>query len=114
MAALIYDMVINQGETWSISFPVMDGAGAPLAVAGWTARAQIRLHKQSTTPVFEWNTTIGNAVCAATSLQLFLTPTDTANWLFDKALYDIELTDPQGGVTRIAEGKILLNAEITR
>lgn len=114
MAALEYDLTINQGETWSISFPVMDGTGAPLAVAGWTARAQIRLYKHSVTPVFEWNTTRGNALCAGTSVTLNLTPTDTATWAFDKALYDIELTDPQGGVTRLAEGRVLLNAEITR
>lgn len=115
MAALEYDMTINQGETWSIAFPVLDGAGDPLPVDGWHVRAQIRLYKNSATPAFEWNnTSLLNAVVAGTSVQLRLTPADTALWKFEHALYDVELTDPQGGVTRIAEGRVLLKAEITR
>lgn len=115
MAALEYDLVINQGETWSIAFPVMDGAGAPLVVDGWTARAQIRQYVHDLVPLFEWNnTTVDNAIVAGVSVQLLLTPTDTASWGFNTALYDLELTDPEGNVTRIAEGKVLLKAEITR
>lgn len=115
MAALEYDLVINQGETWSIAFPVLDGAGAPLLVDGWHVRAQIRLNTNSPTPVFEWNnTTVDNAIVSGFSVQLLLTPLDTALWAFNTALYDLELTDPEGNVTRIAEGKVLLKAEITR
>lgn len=114
MAALEYDLVINQGETWSIAFPVMDGAGAPLVVDGWHARAQVR-PTISSAAVFEWNnTTAANAIVSGTSVQLKLDPRDTVYWAFATALYDLELTDPQGGITRIAEGKVILKAEVTR
>lgn len=115
MAALNYDLLINQGETWSVAFPVMDGAGDPLVVNGWSARAQIRVYVHDTVPLFEWNsTTLDNAVVSGTSVVLHLDPVDTANWSFKSALYDIELTDPDGAVTRLAEGKVYLKPEITR
>lgn len=115
MAALQYDMQINQGETWSITFPVLDASGTPLVVDGWTARAQIRKYATTTgTPLFEWSTTIGNLTCAGTAVTLRLTPTDTATWSWGTARYDIELSDPGGHVTRLVEGKVLVDPEVTR
>lgn len=114
MAALKYDMRINQGETWSIAFPVLDANGIPLTVNGWTARAQVRQYTTSPGTLFEWSTAIGNATVAGTTVTLRLTPADTATWFWGSALYDIELSDPSGNITRLVEGKVLVDPEVTR
>lgn len=113
MTALKYDMQINQGETWSITFPVFDSTGNPLTVDGWTARAQIRQETTSPGVLFEWSTALGNMTVAGTTVTLRLTPVDTATWYWHIGLYDIELSDPGGNITRIVEGNVIVDAEIT-
>ena len=42
MTALKYNIRLNQNETSSLIFPVLDEFGAPVNITGWTAEAQIR------------------------------------------------------------------------
>jgi hypothetical protein len=113
---LRYDLCVNQGETRSFLFPVLDGTGEPLPVDGWSARSQVRQPSLSAgvTPDFEWSTAVGNAVVAGTSVTLKLAPADTMAWNFCRARYDLILTDPSGDVTRLAEGDVILSAAVTR
>ena len=35
-------LVIQQGTTWAMQWPISDMQGTPLDVTGWSVRAQVR------------------------------------------------------------------------
>jgi hypothetical protein len=114
MAALQYDLPINQGETCSFTFPVFDGAGDPLTVDGWTAKAQIRRYPTSVIVFYEWSAANQNIVVSGSSITLQLSAADSAAWTWNNGCYDLDLTDPDSNVTRIAEGAVRVSSEVTR
>jgi hypothetical protein len=114
MAALQYDLPINQGETCSFTFPVFDGSGDPLTVDGWTAKAQIRRYPHSVPVFYEWSADNNNIVVSGTSVTLQLPAADSASWTWNNGYYDLYLYDPDSTPTRIAEGAVRVSSEVTR
>lgn len=110
---LHYDMAINQGETVSIIFPVIDPINQPVTVDGWTGRAQVRETELS--PVlYEWSAGANNIVVAGTTVTLSIAAAVSSLWRWSTGEYDIEITDPAGSVYRIAQGRVRVDAEITQ
>lgn len=109
---LWFDLAINQGETTSIIFPVIDQNGQPVNVTGWTARAQIR--ETELTPVlYEWSAANSNITVSGTSVTLSVPAATSAVWMWTAGRYDLELTDTRGSVYRIAEGKVHVSPQMT-
>lgn len=108
------NLVIPQGTTWSISWPVTDANGQPIAGAGWSVRAQVRPYASSGLVLHEWSTTLGNATIVNGSVALTVSASDSAAWPWRKGVYDVELTDPSGKVARLAEGTVVVSPEVTR
>ena len=67
MTALHYTLKLNQGETSSLIFPVLDEFGAPVTITGWTAKAQIRSAPGIPTVLYEWSATNGNIPVAGST-----------------------------------------------
>lgn len=109
---LLFPLNINQGETYSVTFPVVDANGAPVNVTGWTARSQIRQ-----TPVdailYEWSAANHNIVVTGTTVTLTVSPADSSLWEWTSARYDLDLTDLSGNVSRLAEGDVCVSPAIT-
>jgi len=109
---LRYDLAINQGETWAITFPVIDGNNQPLTVTGWTARAQVR--RATDEPVlYEWSATFGNIIVSGTTVILQVAAAVSSAWTWTNGHYDLELVDPSLHVYRIAQGAVRVSQETT-
>lgn len=110
---LSYPLHINQGETWEMTFPIIDSTGQPVDVDGWTAKAQVR-HGPFEPVLYEWSAAHSNITIAGTSVTLTVLATTSSDWAFTEGSYDLELTDTLGRVYRVAEGPVRVSEEITR
>lgn len=110
---LTFPLKINQGETWEMTFPVVDSANVPVDVTGWSARAQVR-HGSLEPVLYEWSAGNSNLTLSGSTVTLKVTATVSSSWSFTEGSYDLELTDTLGRVYRIAEGSVKIKQEITR
>lgn len=114
VTALHYDIRLNQGETSSLIFPVLDQFGAPVNITGWTGKAQIRSAPGIPTVLYEWSATAGNLTVAGTTVTLRVAAADSSAWTWCSGEYDLILTDTNGNVYRIAEGAVTVDPAITQ
>lgn len=108
------NLIIDQGTTWAMMWPIVDTDGNPIDVTGWTVQAQIRPSVTSNEVYHEWTTEAGNATTEQGAVVLSVSAPESTGWNWRSAVYDVELTDPQGRVARIAEGNVTVSAEVTR
>lgn len=113
MTALQYTVKLNQGETSSLVFPVIDEFGAPVTVTGWVGKSQIRASDGSPAVLYEWSVAHSNITVTGTTVTLRVPAADSAGWTWTNALYDLILTDQSGNVYRIAEGPVVVDPAIT-
>jgi hypothetical protein len=102
------NLVIDQGTTYSVIINLDDENGDPLNIGGYSSRAQMRKHYTSS-----------NAVSFATSLAngeltLSLSANQTSAIIAGRYVYDAELIDSAGNVTRIVEGIVTVTPEVSR
>lgn len=117
--------LIFQGADNSKAFrPFHLVAGVPtyfnLTLPGWSARAQIRARVGGA----EWAEFLSTATTGArieldadgwVSLVLPAAVTEATAWnAYRRGVYDVELTDPDGGVIRLAEGSVEVSPDVTR
>lgn len=88
----------------------------PSDITGFTARMQIREKWHSLDFIEELTTENGGIVLTVedASIEITLLPAVTALYTFRQAVYDIEMIDPNGSITRIIEGTITLSKEVTK
>jgi hypothetical protein len=110
---LTFPLNINQGETWEMTFPVVDTDNEPVNITGWSARAQVR-HGPLEPILYEWSAGNSNLTLNQNSVTLSVSATASSNWAFTEGTYDLELTDTLGKVYRIAQGRVKVSEEITR
>lgn len=108
--AIKANIIVDQGSTYSTSLDLTDDNGNPLDLTTFTAAAQMRKHYTSSNAVSFVVTTGGNTGI----LTLALSANSTANITAGRYLYDVELTDSENNVTRVVEGIVTLNPNITR
>lgn len=106
-------LTIPQGASWGITWPITeDGEAANLDA--WMVKAQIRPAAATSLALYEWSTDIGNATTSGSAVTLLLHPATSAAWTWERGVYDVELTSPDGTVYRIAEGAVYVSREVTR
>ena len=115
MTAARLPLTIEQGATWKHVLVIRDGA-SPRDLTGYTARMQIR--KLVTSSEFLAELTPGNGRMVITALQgrieLLLPAAVTAALPPGPSVYDIEIESPAGEVTRLLQGTVRIDAEVTR
>jgi hypothetical protein len=106
---------MNQGSRFEVGIDVIEN-GAAKNLTGYTARMQIRASKESTTVLADYTTANGalsvNALAGRVTIVVLSTTTDAYTW--GDAVYDLEIVDGANDATRILEGKISLNKQVTR
>lgn len=112
--ALRFDLRINQGETFRLSIPVLDDDGNPVTLSGMAARGQVRSYAASPTVLYEWSTTAGNLALSGSNVVITVPAAASSSWTWRTASYDVELTDGSGNVTRLVEGHVVVQPEVTR
>ena len=108
--AIKANIVIDQGATYSTSIDVTDEDGAVVNLTGFTGAAQLRKHYTSTA-----QTAFTVSITANTGVvSLSLSANVTNNIAAGRYVYDCELTDTAGTVSRLIEGIVTVTPGVTR
>ena len=108
--AVISNLVIDQGTTFSVIIGYDDLAGNPVDLTGYTARSQMRKSYYSSNAT-SFTANISSAIDG--EITLSLTATETANIKSGRYLYDVEIASGNT-VIRVVEGIVTVMPEITR
>lgn len=118
MAAL--NLVCDQGSTFTTSLEWQDGAGSPIDLTGYSARMQVRTEwaddeGPATDPVLDL--TDADAITLGGALGTVVVTVDDAATEaipYGRYVYDLELVDVDGVVTRLVQGRFTVRPEVTR
>ena len=111
MAAGTYNLSIEQGSSWSLRLEVDQSVGVDRDLTGFTLASKIGKSYYDTSPV-----TMGTAWVIQNQgiFTISLTAAQTA--ALDAAheyVYDVEITDASGVVTRMIQGRATVSPGIT-
>ena len=115
MAATTYDILVEQGATFSQVITYKE-AGVAVNLTGYTARMQVRSTLESATTVVELTTANGRIALGGTAgtISLTISATDTAALTSGRGVYDLELVSGSGIVTRLLQGVATISRNVTR
>jgi hypothetical protein len=113
MAAGVLNLLIEQGSTFLYSLSLRDANG-PMNLTNFTARMQIRRTVGAPAVLLELTTANGRIAISGGTVALSVDAADTALLDFSKAVYDLEIESPNGDVTRLIQGDVVLSKEVTR
>ena len=104
------NLVIDQGATWNSTVSLTDPDGNFIDLSSYTGAAQMRKHYTSSTA-----TALAVQLGGANgTITLSLTANATGNVSAGRYLYDVELTDSSGTISRVFEGTVTVNPNVTR
>ena len=111
-----YNMVCDQGSTFSLVFTIKTDGTAWNLVGNYTAKMQVRSFLNANTVLIELTTANSRiSFSAGGTVTLSLTAANTTDLPAGRHTYDLELTETANGVvTRVLEGKFVVRGEVTR
>lgn len=111
-----YDIICDQGATFSRVLTWKDSTGAAVDLTGYTARMQIRPEASSSTTTLSLTTENSRIALggSAGTITLTIAATDTAGITAGNYVYDLELVSGAGIVTRLVMGAYTVRPEVTR
>lgn len=114
----LYNIVADQGSTFSRIILWRDPAKKPILLRGYSARMKVRTATTSPTAVLELTTENGRISLGETNGQISLLITDEvmATIPSDKYVYDLEMVAPDSStyVYKLLYGNFVVRAEVTR
>lgn len=111
-----YDLTIYQGADFALRVKWKDSLGALVDLTGYTARMQIRRSLRDAAIVASLTTENARIVLGgvAGTIDLSLLAATTAAVTVRAGVYDLELIDSTGIVTRLLQGAVEFSQEVTR
>jgi hypothetical protein len=109
--ATISNLYVDAGATYSNIITVTASNGQALNLTGYTVASQLRKSFQSSIS-YNFSASIFDAVNGQIRLQL--TPTQSEAIPAGRWLYDVEITSQSGAKTRVVEGIVTVNPQITQ
>lgn len=113
-------MKMYQGADFQFTFTWKDESGALQNLTGYSARMQIREREESPNPLIELTNANSRILLGGVSgfITLKLSSTETnsfvaSDWA-DPHVYDVEVMDGSGKVTRLLRGPLANFREVTR
>lgn len=103
------NLFIDQGTDFSTTIEVADDDGVPINLSTYTSRSQIRKHYTSTT----YNSLVV-AQNANGIITVSMNAATSANIAGGRYVWDLELVSSGNVVSRIVEGIVTINPEVTR
>lgn len=104
------NLIVDQGSNFIYKVYLVDTDGLPFPITGFTGNAQIR--KSYTSSSY---TTMDVAIDSGSGvITLSMNAATTANLKQNRYVYDLQLTGNTGIVSRIVEGFVTVNPEVTR
>lgn len=105
------ELTIDQGATFNTVITVNDGTGVAQNLVGYVARSQMRKsYYSSSKSSFDVTVTTPNIG----EITMAMTAANTANLTPGRYVYDVEIDDGAGEITRIFEGIITVLPNVTR
>jgi hypothetical protein len=104
------NLKIDQGTDFSTSITLTDDDNDPVDLSSYTGEGQIRKYYTSTSAV-DWSVSLGGNTGVVT---ISLTANTTNNIAAGRYVYDIEITNAAGIVSRILEGIVTVTPGVTR
>jgi hypothetical protein len=117
MTAGIYNFEIEQGATFTRVITWRDSDNALVDLTNYTARMMVRQIVTDTNVIVTLTTENGGIALGGALGTITLTITAAATAAFTAplhAVYDLELVDSSGVVTRLLKGRVEFTAEVTR
>ena len=108
--AIKANLDVDQGTTFQTTINVTDDNDIIVNLTGYTGIAQMRKHYTSSNSV-SFVVSISPSIGTVT---LSLSANTTANISAGRYVYDCELTDPIGGITRLLEGIVAVTPQVSR
>jgi hypothetical protein len=109
--ATVSNLFVDAGASYSNIITVAATNGQALNLAGYSVASQMRKSYQSST-AYNFTASIYDAATGKVRLQL--TPTQSEAIPAGRWLYDVEITSPSGSKTRVVEGIVTVNPQITQ
>jgi hypothetical protein len=109
--ATVTNLYVDQGSFYRTYVTVASTTGSPLDLSGFTVASQMRKSYQSST-AYSFTTSISNPIQGRVRIEL--SSEQSRQIPAGKYLYDVEVTAPTGEKTRVVEGIVLINPEITK
>ena len=111
MAAGTYNFILEQGATFNRILTLKENNSA-MNLSGYSVASKMRSTHDSSTVVGTFTCTISNASAGEITMQM--TNSTTADLEEGMYVYDLEITNSAGTVTRVMEGSVTVNPEVTR
>ena len=111
MAAGTYNFIMEQGATFTRTLTVKEN-GSAMNLTGYSVASLMRSTHDSGTVVGTFTCTISNA--SGGVITMVMTSSVTGAIEEGIYVYDIEIASGSGTVTRLMEGEITVNPEVTR
>ena len=105
------ELTIDQGATFNTVITVNDGTGVGQNRVGYVARSQMRKSYYSSSKN-SFNVTVSTPNIG--EITMAMTAANTANLTPGRYVYDVEIDNNSGEVTRIFEGIITVLPNVTR
>ena len=115
MTAVTLNIVIEQGITYKQSLIWQDEFGVVIDLTNYTARMQVRNKLESKDPLISITDASGitlGGVAGTIAILVSSTVTDAIENI--SGVYDLELIDSAGEVTRLIEGTVTFVRGVTR
>ena len=111
MSAGTYNFILEQGATFNRQLTVKDD-GSVMDLTGYSVASKMRSTHDSSTVVGTFTCTISNASGGIITMSM---PASTTAAIEEAIyVYDIEITSPSSVVTRLMQGTVTVNPEVTR
>lgn len=116
-AAIIHLPPIEKGATYKHTFQWQTSTGEAINIAGCTARLQVREKAEAATVLLDCQSTGLNPRLIITGnlgkIDLVVTDEDTTLLRGLGGVYDLNLTFPNGEITRLCKGKFAFEPGVT-
>lgn len=116
MPAANYDILIEQGATFRLNLTWRDANGVLVDLTNWSARMQIRESINDAEAVVDLSSPSAGIVLGGTAGTITVTipAAQTAALAIRRGVYDLEVQDSAGNVTRLLQGAVEVSPEVTR
>lgn len=104
------NLIVDQGASFETTLNLTDDNDNPVSLVGYTGAGQIRKHYTSSNAT-SFSISLGGANGTVT---LALSANTTANLTSGRYVYDIEVADSSGVVSRLFEGIVTVTPQVTR
>ena len=105
------ELTIDQGATYTNTINVTDSNGSGIDLTGYSVRSEMRKSYYSTT-AYPFTLSFINAAIGAISMAM--PAANTASLSPGRYVYDVELEDASGNISRIFEGIVTVLPNVTK